>query len=129
MTPSYAIRNGHVRYRYYVCCGAQKRGWGSCPSKSVPAPEIERLVVEQVRRRLRDLASTAKEGGGCAAAVPAFQVLEPTLSEREQASLVRGLVQRIDYDGLRHKVSMELSLDQFEGLVTRLRGQRGKERS
>jgi site-specific DNA recombinase len=38
-----------ARYRYYVCVGAQKRGWQTCPSKSVPAEEMERLVIEQIR--------------------------------------------------------------------------------
>jgi site-specific DNA recombinase len=37
------------RYRYYVCTNAQKRGWHVCPSKSTPAGEIERYVVQQIR--------------------------------------------------------------------------------
>ena len=37
------------RYRYYVCVNAQKRGWDDCPTKSVPAAEIERFVVDRVR--------------------------------------------------------------------------------
>jgi len=37
------------RYRYYVCLNAQKRGWHTCPSKSLPAQEIEDFVVDQVR--------------------------------------------------------------------------------
>jgi site-specific DNA recombinase len=37
------------RYRYYVCMKAQKRGWKTCPTKSIPAGEIERFVVEQIR--------------------------------------------------------------------------------
>jgi len=40
---------GTKRYRYYVCVQAQKRGWDTCPTKSVPAAEIERFVVDQVR--------------------------------------------------------------------------------
>ena len=40
---------GTRRYRYYVCLNAHKRGWDKCPSKSVPAAEIERFVVEQIR--------------------------------------------------------------------------------
>src|SRR5690606_16446469 len=32
---------GNKRYRYYTCLKAQKRGWGHCPTKSVPAAEIE----------------------------------------------------------------------------------------
>ncbi len=37
------------QYRYYVCTTAQKRGWETCPTKSVPAPEIERFVVDRIR--------------------------------------------------------------------------------
>ncbi|MGF1580272.1 MAG: recombinase family protein [Gemmataceae bacterium] len=37
------------RYRYYVCCQAQKRGWHTCPSKSIAAGQIEQFVVEQIR--------------------------------------------------------------------------------
>ncbi|MCA9109911.1 MAG: zinc ribbon domain-containing protein, partial [Planctomycetaceae bacterium] len=40
---------GEKRYRYYVCMYAQKRGWHTCPSKSVPAAEMERYVVDQIR--------------------------------------------------------------------------------
>jgi site-specific DNA recombinase len=49
MSPSHATRNGNKRYRYYVCTKAQKLGWHSCPTKSIPAPEIERFVVDQIR--------------------------------------------------------------------------------
>src|SRR5262249_13773004 len=54
MTPSHTTRHGKKRYRYYVCSGAQKRGWQSCPSKSIPAAQIERFVVEQIRALGRD---------------------------------------------------------------------------
>ncbi len=36
-------------HRYYVCCGAIKKGRGSCPSGSLPAAEIERAVVDEIR--------------------------------------------------------------------------------
>jgi site-specific DNA recombinase len=49
MIPTHTCRKGNKRYRYYVCTNAQKRGWHVCPSKSVPAGEIERHVVDQVR--------------------------------------------------------------------------------
>ncbi|MDZ4689070.1 MAG: recombinase family protein [Planctomycetaceae bacterium] len=38
------------RYRYYVCTKAQKRGWDTCASRSIPAGEIEQFVVNQIRR-------------------------------------------------------------------------------
>ena len=40
---------GTKRYRYYVCLRAQKRGWDKCPTKSVPAGEIEKFVIEQIK--------------------------------------------------------------------------------
>jgi len=49
MVPTHTLKNGARRYRYYVCANAQKRGWHTCPSKSIPAGEIERFVVDQIR--------------------------------------------------------------------------------
>jgi len=48
MGPSFTKRRGKV-YRYYVCIHASKHGAGSCPVGSVPAGEIERAVIEQLR--------------------------------------------------------------------------------
>ena len=42
-------QKGKKRYRYYVCHKAQKRSWQNCPSKSIPAAEIETYVVDQIR--------------------------------------------------------------------------------
>jgi len=49
MSHTYSERRGK-RYRYYTCFSAQQRGWHTCPTKSLPAGEIERFVVEQIRR-------------------------------------------------------------------------------
>jgi site-specific DNA recombinase len=49
MTHTYA-QKGEKRYRYYVCSEAQRRGWDACPTKSLPAGEIERFVVAQIKR-------------------------------------------------------------------------------
>ncbi|MCK4873639.1 MAG: recombinase family protein [Phycisphaerales bacterium] len=49
MGHTYTKKNKSLLYRYYVCGRAQKRGWHSCPSRSLPAPEIERFVVERIR--------------------------------------------------------------------------------
>ncbi len=40
---------GRKRYRYYTCTKAMKNGWSKCPAKSLPAAEIERAVVDQIR--------------------------------------------------------------------------------
>jgi site-specific DNA recombinase len=102
MTPTQTMR-GTRRYRYYVCCGAVQRGREQCPSKSVPAGEVERLVVEQVRRALGTdgpLAHVASTG------VPAEDVAWQTLPPRERDRLVRRWVERAVYDGSRGKLAI-----------------------
>jgi len=42
-------RKGRTLYRYYVCDKAHKRGWETCPTKSVPAIRIEEFVINQIR--------------------------------------------------------------------------------
>jgi len=37
------------RYRYYTCTNAVKRGRAACPSRSLPAAEIEQAVVDEIR--------------------------------------------------------------------------------
>src|SRR6516164_8430111 len=54
MTPAHTTRQGGLRYRYYTCVQAQKRGWQNCPSQSIPAGPIEQLVIEQIQRLGRD---------------------------------------------------------------------------
>ncbi len=49
MTHSYTVRKQGKRYRYYVCSHAQKNGWDSCPTKSLPAAEIENFVIDRIR--------------------------------------------------------------------------------
>jgi site-specific DNA recombinase len=58
---------GTKRYRYYVCLRAQNRGWDNCPTKSVPAGEIERFVIEQIKGIGKDptvLAETLRQAQG-----------------------------------------------------------------
>jgi len=62
MVHTYSMK-GTKRYRYYVCLNAQKRGWHVCPSKSIPASEIERFVVEQIKGIGRDHALVAETIG------------------------------------------------------------------
>lgn len=53
MSHTYTAK-GNKRYRYYVCGTAQQRGWSECPAPSIPAGEIERFVVDQIRSIGRD---------------------------------------------------------------------------
>ncbi len=48
MTPSASKKPRRV-YRYYVCNRATKTGWKNCPCPSLPAREIEAVVVARIR--------------------------------------------------------------------------------
>ncbi len=52
MGPTFARKNGKT-YRYYLCLRARKSGYDECPVRTLPAGDIEALVVSQVRRVLQ----------------------------------------------------------------------------
>ncbi len=125
---------GNRRYRYYTCITAQKQGWDACSSKSVPAEQIERFVIEQIRAigkdpavksmvlehaRTEALDEMASSSTGEAitrnglitkadvdSALATFTPLWDSLNPREQARVVQLLIQRVDYDGAKGKVSV-----------------------
>lgn len=53
MTNAFTVRRGK-RYAFYVCLGAQKKGWATCPSKSVPTGEMDRFVIGKIAAIGRD---------------------------------------------------------------------------
>jgi site-specific DNA recombinase len=82
MAYSYAMKNGR-KYPYYVCRRAQRNGWASCPSKSLPAQAVEQSVLRQV------------------AATGWDQMERPEL-----IAAIRALVERIGYDGTTQQISI-----------------------
>src|SRR3954469_4858457 len=52
MSPTHTRKSGRL-YRYYISQTAMKRGGSDCPVRQVPAGEIERIVLEQVRGLLQ----------------------------------------------------------------------------
>lgn len=92
MVHTHTLKNGNKRYRYYVCLNAQKRGWHDCPSKSIPAAEIERFVIDQIRGIGKDsevIAETIRQ-----TRVQADQRIRQLESER--ATLERDLARHND---------------------------------
>jgi hypothetical protein len=93
MTGSHTTK-GNRRYSYYVCAAATKRGWRNCPAPSVAAGAIEQLVLQQIRNTDRQLASGEES--------TAWEALTLT----EQIDRLRGLIERIEYDGAHAKVAI-----------------------
>ena len=67
MSPTYS-RRGNRRYNYYLCQKAGRNGWASCPTKNVPATEIENFVVDRIRDIGQRPRTDRHDGGGGAAA-------------------------------------------------------------
>ena len=86
---------GPCRYRFYVCSHAQKRGWDSCPSKSIPAMEIERFVLNEVQQ--------ASARNPACREVPSDRVSTP-----ERAQWLARRVDRVEYDGRQGNLHIKL---------------------
>jgi site-specific DNA recombinase len=64
MNHTYTKKHINLLYRYYVCDTAQKRGYKTCATKSVPAKKIEDFVVSRIKKIGADpdiLKETAKK--------------------------------------------------------------------
>jgi site-specific DNA recombinase len=110
MAPSFASKNGGQRYRFYACVNALKRGRQACPSRYLPAQEIENLVVEQIRE-IATNRQCSREADDALAPFRDHSVWE-ALPAAEQARLVQRLVQQVEYDGREGKVAITFhSLD------------------
>ena len=106
------------RYRYYVCSSAQKQGYKICPSRSVPAAEMEKFVAERIREIGNDPAllksilkkSRAESKNTKAPKISgkdlknAFSLFDPVwdmLFPKEQARIMQMFLERIDYNAIR----------------------------
>jgi hypothetical protein len=103
------VTRGNKQYRYYICAVARLRGWATCPSKSVPAGDIERLVVEQIGQLSPE-----------EPALENFDTLWSGLTPERQARLLRQLIERVDYDGLAGKLAITLRCEGFREIASDL---------
>jgi site-specific DNA recombinase len=104
---SSSTTRGTKQYRYYVCARAQQRGWDSCSSKSVPAGEIERVVVEQLGQLSSQEPALANFGSSWSGLAPENQV-----------GVLQQLVERVDYDGAAGKLAITLRPDGVGALAS-----------
>ena len=114
MTPAHTKR-GSRRYRYYSCTNAQKRGWQACPSRSIPAAEMDKVVLEQIRGACPQNGSEDSDlmldGPGW------FDRWWQALSHQDQGQALRGLVEKVDYDGRAGQLAITFRPGGFEALA------------
>ncbi len=112
------------RYRYYVCLRAQKEGWATCPGPSLPATDLEKFVLEQIRsvvthdaavntvtqRAIDVLAESSPDlvidPDEVVGAFEAFDPLLKAMTHGEREALIRGLVTQVDWDAEAGTVSV-----------------------
>ncbi len=118
MTPTHT-RKGRKLYRYYVSTGVLKRGPEACTVRRVPAAEIERAVVDQVRALVctpeivvRTWKEAREHDGSVTedqvrTALAEFSALWDELFPAEQARIIQLLVERVEIqpDRTEHQAS------------------------
>jgi site-specific DNA recombinase len=120
MSPTHTRKNGRL-YRYYLSQKVLKEGSGDCPVARVPAAEIEKIVIDQVRlllmspeiivqtwRRVHKIAKgmTESEVGD---ALREFDPLWNQLFPAEQTRIIQLLVERIDVRSDRVDVTLRIA--------------------
>ncbi|MBF0311673.1 MAG: recombinase family protein [Magnetococcales bacterium] len=84
MKPSHSRKNGQVQYRYYICINAARTSHDQCTLPSIPAGELERLVLNRVRKILKSPEVVAR-------AIRQVRKADPEMSEREIIDLLTRL--------------------------------------
>ncbi len=124
MSPTHTRKSGRL-YRYYASQTAMKRGGSDCPVRLVPAAEIERIVLDQVRKLLQTpevIVQTWRAArkqrqdlteNDVRCALMEFEDLWNELFPAEQARIVELLVERIDL----HPENLDITL-KIEGLTS-----------
>ena len=114
MTPAHTKR-GSRRYRYYTCTNAQKRGWQACPSRTIPAAEMDQVVLAQIRGACPQ--SRPDDGDPMMDGPGRFDRWWQALSHKNQGEALRGLLERVDYDGRAGQLAITFRPGGFEALA------------
>lgn len=130
MSPTHTRKGGRL-YRYYISQSVMKRGTEACSVRQVPAAEIERIVIDQIRSLLqtpevivqtwraarktnKDLAESEVR-----AALMEFEPLWNQLFPAEQARIVELLVERVELQS--DAIDLRLRVEGLTSLCSELR--------
>ena len=131
MSPTHTRKAGKL-YRYYISQSVMKRGTDACPIRQVPAAEIERIVIEQIRSlllspevivatwRAAQKAGTSITENDVRSALVEFEPLWAELFPAEQARIIELLVERVNISPT--GIDLRLRVDGLTSLCNDLRG-------
>jgi site-specific DNA recombinase len=131
MSPTHTRKNGRL-YRYYLSQTVLKQGSSDCPVARVPAAEIEKIVIDQVRVLLLSpeiIVQTWRSARksikgmtemGVRDALQSFEPLWDQLFPAEQSRIIQLLVERVDVRI--DRVDIELRIAGMTSLIGELTG-------
>jgi site-specific DNA recombinase len=120
MSPTHTRKNGRL-YRYYLSQTALKRGPRDCSVARVPAAEVEKIVIDQVRRLLlspeiiiQTWRTIRKSTRGMTeskvrSALRTFEPLWNELFPAEQSRIIGLLVERVDIQSDRIDIKLRIA--------------------
>lgn len=129
MSPTHTRKAGRL-YSYYISQTALKNGGSDCPVRMVPAAEIERIVIDQIRALLqtpeiivqtwRAIRKERKDlsENDVRTALVGFDELWNELFPAEQARIIDLLVERADLG--RDKLDITLKIEGLTSLANQL---------
>ncbi len=132
MSPTHTRKNGRL-YRYYVTREALTEGYDTCPVRSVPAAEVDAVVITQLRAFIRSPELVARTWAAVREhpddalserdvlqVLTDFESLWDELFHGEQSRVVQLLVERVDVqpDGIEVRIRAE----GFRSLIEELGG-------
>ena len=129
MSPTHTRKCGKL-YRYYISQSVMKRGTDACPVRQVPAAEIERIVIDQVRSLLQTpevivqtWRAARKTDRGLAEsdvrdALLEFEPLWNELFPAEQTRIIELLVERVDLQA--DSIDLRLRVEGLTSLCSEL---------
>ena len=116
LSPIHAGKKGK-RYRYYISSRLKAGRSGQADGWRIPAPEIEAIVLQQIRELLCDrtmLSCWMQEAGyaacieaGLARAEEGLRLLEAASSSRDMHGTIRMAIRRIDLADNRVRIAMD----------------------
>jgi site-specific DNA recombinase len=137
MSPTHTRKRGRL-YRYYVSQTILKQGSADCPVARVPAAEIEKIVIDQVRLVLlspevivQTWRSARKSNKGLTESevrnsLQTFDPLWSQLFPAEQSRIIQLLVERVDV--LIDRVDIKLRIAGITSLIAELTGSSASQR-
>ena len=108
MFHTYTLKHKTHKYRYYVCTNAQKRGYNSCPTKSVNAQAIEDTTVDCLKMLFAENRKKKEEQNKQEIEALLSPVWD-TLYSQEKRHILKALIKEVDYDSNSRKLGILLN--------------------